>query len=383
MIDRMRAVAGALAGAVLVVLSAGGCGKSGDVTSLVVRVDSDLTPGTDFDAVVVMVRTSRGQKTFTFPVTAVGTLPVSVALLPAQDRNEPLEIAVQAQLAALREPVVGQNLTTAFVAGIPSVVDVFLARACLGVPACPPAETCRRGACGPGQVDAVPYDAGVPPVDAAGGTPGAQGGHGGNGGNGEGNGGNGTAGAAGGNGGRGGATGGNGGRGGAAGGGGGRGGIGGASPPDAGAGGGSAPLDAGLDLPADAPSDMSPTDTAPPDMVTPPACMMATRPCPGASSCCAGLTCGTTTLGQVCCGNYNAGCTLAGGEDCCGELECVSNKCCLPVRRPCTDASCCSGLVCGNNSLGKVCCGNAGAHCTRTDGTECCGALECVNNACR
>jgi hypothetical protein len=93
--------------------------------------------------------------------------------------------------------------------------------------------------------------------------------------------------------------------------------------------------------------------------------------------------CGTTSLGSVCCGNYNMTCTRAGGEDCCGQLECVSGHCCLPATYACSGNSCCSGLVCGNTSLGHVCCGNSGAPCKRADGADCCGALECVNGTCR
>jgi hypothetical protein len=76
-------------------------------------------------------------------------------------------------------------------------------------------------------------------------------------------------------------------------------------------------------------------------------------------------------------------CTRPGGEDCCGQLECVKGGCCLPATYACTDSSCCAGLVCGNTSLGHVCCGNAGAPCTRADGADCCGALRCVSNVCR
>jgi hypothetical protein len=134
------------------------------------------------------------------------------------------------------------------------------------------------------------------------------------------------------------------------------------------AGGDAAPHDAGADA----------TSTPPP-----PACMAATKSCPGASACCSGLVCGTTSLGQVCCGNYNMTCTRSGGEDCCGQLECVSGHCCLPATYACSNASCCPGLVCGTTSLGHVCCGNAGASCKRADGADCCGALECVNGVCR
>ena len=147
--------------------------------------------------------------------------------------------------------------------------------------------------------------------------------------------------------------------------------------------------DAGDVRPADAGADVRDAGDAMPDVSTqppPPVCMAATKPCPGASACCSGLVCGTTTLGSVCCGNFNMTCTRAGGEDCCGQLECVSGHCCLPATYSCSGSSstsCCSGLVCGTTSLGKVCCGNQGAPCKRADGADCCGALECVNGTCR
>ena len=137
--------------------------------------------------------------------------------------------------------------------------------------------------------------------------------------------------------------------------------------------------DAPVDVVADALVEMMSMPPPPP----PPACMAATKACPGASECCSGLVCGNTTLGRVCCGNYNMTCTRAGGEDCCGQLECVSGRCCLPATYACSGGSCCPGLVCGNTTLGRVCCGNAGASCKRADGADCCGALECVNGVCR
>jgi hypothetical protein len=150
-----------------------------------------------------------------------------------------------------------------------------------------------------------------------------------------------------------------------------------------------AATDAGDVRPADvAGGDTSPADAgtdvmSPPPPPPPPACMAATKACPGASACCSGLVCGTTSLGQVCCGNYNMTCTRSGGEDCCGQLECVSGHCCLPATYACSGGSCCPGLVCGTTSLGKVCCGNSGAPCKRADGADCCGSLECVSGVCR
>jgi hypothetical protein len=137
---------------------------------------------------------------------------------------------------------------------------------------------------------------------------------------------------------------------------------------------------------ADAAPDTAPAMDAKPDLPPdppPPVCMAATKACPGTAECCSGLVCGTTTLGRVCCGNYNMTCSRPGGEDCCGQLECVSGRCCLPATYACNGGSCCPGLVCGNTTLGRVCCGNAGAPCKRADGADCCGALECVNGVCK
>lgn len=72
------------------------------------------------------------------------------------------------------------------------------------------------------------------------------------------------------------------------------------------------------DLAADAATDPAPA--------APPACSNATVPCqPG--ECCAGLRCGATTLGQVCCGDDGASCSTWNGEDCCDDLLCVDGRC--------------------------------------------------------
>jgi hypothetical protein len=149
-----------------------------------------------------------------------------------------------------------------------------------------------------------------------------------------------------------------------------------------------APVDAAADALPDVPRDGSQDTGARTDGPTtrpdsgPPACLIATKACTSSSMCCSGLSCATTSLGQVCCGNFEAKCMRPGGEDCCGQLECINGGCCLPATYSCTGTSCCAGLVCGNTSLGHVCCGNAGAPCIRPDGADCCGALRCVGNVC-
>lgn len=64
------------------------------------------------------------------------------------------------------------------------------------------------------------------------------------------------------------------------------------------------------------------------------ACLGSTAPCGGEESCCAGLVCDTTTLGQVCCGESGAPCATANGEDCCGNLLCVAGTCLGPGVAP-------------------------------------------------
>lgn len=57
------------------------------------------------------------------------------------------------------------------------------------------------------------------------------------------------------------------------------------------------------------------------------ACFAATTACTADDQCCGDLSCGTTTLGQVCCGGDGASCATANGEDCCGQLLCVDGLC--------------------------------------------------------
>jgi hypothetical protein len=65
-----------------------------------------------------------------------------------------------------------------------------------------------------------------------------------------------------------------------------------------------------------------------------PQCLEVTAPCNSSDECCGDLSCDTTTLGKVCCGNAGATCTTANGEDCCGALLCVSGSCVDPDQKP-------------------------------------------------
>lgn len=69
-------------------------------------------------------------------------------------------------------------------------------------------------------------------------------------------------------------------------------------------------------------------------------CLLATAPCDEVSQCCGDLSCGTTTLGQVCCGEVGETCSTDNGEDCCGDLLCVAGLCSEPFAcgEPCTEA---------------------------------------------
>ncbi|PCC69151.1 hypothetical protein SAMN02745121_05798 [Nannocystis exedens] len=64
-------------------------------------------------------------------------------------------------------------------------------------------------------------------------------------------------------------------------------------------------------------------------------CLPATTPCTDGAECCAGLECGTTSLGQVCCGGEGIGCNTPNGEDCCGALLCIAGVCGYDVDAGC------------------------------------------------
>lgn len=135
--------------------------------------------------------------------------------------------------------------------------------------------------------------------------------------------------------------------------------------------------------------DGGPTDAARPDALPAdgPTCLEARAACRERAECCAGLECGMTSIGQVCCGTEGAACVTITGEDCCGDLLCVAGRCeppaCRQARTPCrVQVDCCAPLLCGTTSLGRVCCGNEGAPCATANGEDCCGALLCRSGRC-
>lgn len=81
-------------------------------------------------------------------------------------------------------------------------------------------------------------------------------------------------------------------------------------------------------------------------------CLAATEVCDG-DGCCEGLTCGTTSLGQVCCGEEGAPCATENGEDCCGDLLCVTGTCTAEAvcNAPCTEPP---ALVVEKQRLGAI-----------------------------
>lgn len=87
------------------------------------------------------------------------------------------------------------------------------------------------------------------------------------------------------------------------------------------------------------------TPTPPPEPPPPPApeCSPATTPCDGETACCGALVCGRTSLGQVCCGNEGESCATPDGSDCCGALLCIDGRCGYDggageCAGPCTEA---------------------------------------------
>lgn len=70
------------------------------------------------------------------------------------------------------------------------------------------------------------------------------------------------------------------------------------------------------------------------------ACSAPTAACEETSECCEGYVCGDTSLGQVCCGEESATCNTENGEDCCGNLLCVEGKCGYEMPNPACNGPC-------------------------------------------
>jgi hypothetical protein len=72
-------------------------------------------------------------------------------------------------------------------------------------------------------------------------------------------------------------------------------------------------------------------DAAAPSMM----CLPVTEPCDDVTQCCGDLSCDTTSLGQVCCGEEGAPCATPNGEDCCRDLLCIAGHCGYRIDTPC------------------------------------------------
>jgi hypothetical protein len=68
-------------------------------------------------------------------------------------------------------------------------------------------------------------------------------------------------------------------------------------------------------------------------------CLEATAPCQDEIECCVDLSCDTTSLGTVCCGEEGATCATENGEDCCRDLLCIAGRCGYDVSSAC-DSPC-------------------------------------------
>jgi hypothetical protein len=112
-----------------------------------------------------------------------------------------------------------------------------------------------------------------------------------------------------------------------------------------------------------------------PDSPPPPMCLAAVAPCSASTTCCPGLACSTNSRGLVCCANFGAACKNS--LECCGDFDCINGGCCLQPLTKCQNGGCCAGLECGMTTAGRVCCGRAGTPCNTVNGSDCCDLLRC------
>lgn len=64
-------------------------------------------------------------------------------------------------------------------------------------------------------------------------------------------------------------------------------------------------------------------------------CLEAAQACDDATQCCGSLSCDTTSLGRVCCGEPGTACDTENGEDCCRDLLCMAGRCVHPIDDTC------------------------------------------------
>ncbi len=123
-----------------------GCGSDGKGTTLVVSVASDLSIGTEVDAVEIVV--ADGELSYPFALGSgpeKSTLPIRIALVPGGQSNRQFRVEARGNLGA--DTVVTQSATVSFVPGSAQQLVLFLARSCVRFPQCAAGHTCQNGAC--------------------------------------------------------------------------------------------------------------------------------------------------------------------------------------------------------------------------------------------
>lgn len=125
---------------------AAGCGGGINHTVMVVSVSSDLSVGTELDAINLVI--ADGELSYPF---ALGTgqgkvaLPIRVAVVPGGKNDRQFHVQAMGMLGG--ENIVTQSATVSFVSGTAQQLSLFLARSCVRFPMCNDGYTCQNGAC--------------------------------------------------------------------------------------------------------------------------------------------------------------------------------------------------------------------------------------------
>jgi len=133
-------------GAALLVATLAACARK-DATSLVVRVESDLSVPTEIDEIQVGGAAPVA-------LASPSDLPVLVGFVPSGSSSAEVDLTAVARLHGT--DVVSLSFTTSFEPGKVLEVVIHLDRACIGK-ICGAGLTCERGACGPKSRPGSPY----------------------------------------------------------------------------------------------------------------------------------------------------------------------------------------------------------------------------------